>query len=350
MAPYKRKDSPFWWLCLERGPGKPPFREHTLIPIDGGTPQQTKANAALAQQAYAARMVDLARHRYRLPGDHDSIRFLAFRTWYAEHISTTKRGVIRERCILRKLGEYFDTLRLAALDTDCILEWRTARAKEVGPSTVNRELILLKHLLGKAIPKYLETNPAKGVTPLRVPEAEVRLLSPDEELRLLAVCTPEQQAVIICALDTLQRLSNVAGLRRAQDHGAYLTVLNPKVKGYKVPVSARLRKALDALPRDSVHYFPSLYHHVPETMRYRTVKLFGTLLEKASLPRLRKAGGLSFHCLRHTGASRMLARGVDIKTVQQLGGWKDITVLQRYLHPTDAQRRAAVEMVSVTPT
>jgi integrase len=347
MAPYKRTDSPFWWLCLERGPGKPPLREHTLIPVDGGTPQQTKANAALAQQAYAARMVDLARHRYNLPGDRASIAFAKFRLWYAEHISTTKRGVIREQSMLRKLGQFFDELPLDTIDTDTILEWRTARNKEVAPGTVNRELILLKHLLGKAVPKYLETNPAKGVTPLRVPEEEVRLLTPDEEVRLLAVCTPEQQAAIICALDTLQRLSNVAGLRRAQDHGAYLTVLNPKVKGYKVPVSVRLRKALDALPRDSVHYFPSLYHHIPERMRSRTILTFERLLDAAGLPRLRRAGGLSFHCLRHTGASRMLARGVDIKTVQQLGGWKDITVLQRYLHPTDAQRRAAVETVSV---
>jgi hypothetical protein len=30
-----------------------------------------------------------------------------------------------------------------------------------------------------------------------------------------------------------------------------------------------------------------------------------------------------------------------------LGGWRDITVLQRYLHPTDDARRKAVETVSV---
>jgi integrase len=347
MGKYSRPDSPFWWLCLEQH-AKPPKRERTLIPVDGGTPAQTKANAALAQQAYASRMLDLARHRYKLPGDKDAMAFAKWRAWYAENISTTKRNLIREQSMLRQLGHYFDDDALALIDTDAVLEWRTARAKDVAPGTVNRELALLKHLLSKAIPKHLDSNPALGVSKLRVPEVEVRLLTPAEETRLLAVCTPEQAAVIICALDTLQRLSNVVGLRRAQDHGSYINVLNPKVTGYKVPVSVRLRKALDALPRDSVHYFPSLYSPTNELMRNRTGLMFQKLLERAGIPRFRKQGGLSFHCLRHTGASRMLARGVDIKTVQLLGGWRDITVLQRYLHPTDDARRKAVETVSET--
>jgi hypothetical protein len=44
-------------------------------------------------------------------------------------------------------------------------------------------------------------------------------------------------------------LSNVANLARAQDHRSYITVLNPTVRGYKVAVSKRLRKALDAHTR-----------------------------------------------------------------------------------------------------
>jgi site-specific recombinase XerD len=83
-----------------------------------------------------------------------------------------------------------------------------------------------------------------------------------------------------------------------------------------------------------------------EARRVRVSKRFRALLETAQLPTGRKSGGLSFHCLRHTGASRMLARGVDVKTVAQIGGWADIKVLQRYLHPTDAQRKAAVETVA----
>jgi integrase len=52
-----------------------------------------------------------------------------------------------------------------------------------------------------------------------------------------------------------------------------------------------------------------------------------------------------FHCLRHTGASRMLAAGVDVKTVMEIGGWKNLAVMQRYLHPTDERKREAVNAI-----
>lgn len=71
MGLYRRPDSPFWWLCLER-PGQRPIRESTRIPVDGGTPGQTRQNRELAEQVYAARMGDLARGRYRLPTDRPS--------------------------------------------------------------------------------------------------------------------------------------------------------------------------------------------------------------------------------------------------------------------------------------
>lgn len=341
MAPYKRPDSPFWWLCLERR-GQRPLRVPTGIPIEGGTPEQTSRNTALAKQAYAVAMGDLARARYQLVTDRPLTTFAKYRAWYEANISPTKRNLSRERSMLRQLGAYFDEAQLHQIAKRDILEWRTERAREVAPGTVNRELALLKHLLGTAVPEYLAENPAAGIGQLRVPEQDVRLLEPDEEARLLAVASPLERAVVICALDTLQRLSNVAELKRAQDHGTYITVLNPKVKGYKVPVSQRLRTALDALPKDGEFYFPSLN---PDA-RNKTIRLFHELLVRAKLPTGRKTGGLSFHCLRHTGASRMLARGVDIKTVQQLGGWQNLNVLQRYLHPTDAQKLAAVEVVS----
>ena len=62
--------------------------------------------------------------------------------------------------------------------------------------------------------------------------------------------------------------------------------------------------------------------------------------------RTRRSGGVTFHCLRHTGASRMLVEGgVDLETVRQIGGWSSYRMLQRYVHPTDAARRAAVEAI-----
>ena len=58
----------------------------------------------------------------------------------------------------------------------------------------------------------------------------------------------------------------------------------------------------------------------------------------------RKAGieGITSHKLRHTFASRMVNRGVDIVTVQQLLGHSTVTVTMRYTHTNLDSKRSAV--------
>ena len=62
-----------------------------------------------------------------------------------------------------------------------------------------------------------------------------------------------------------------------------------------------------------------------------------------------KAGieGVTWHTLRHTFASRLVARGVDIVTVQQLLGHSTVTVTMRYTHTNlDAKRNATQKLES----
>ena len=311
----------------------------------------------LAQEVFATQMADLVRDEYHLPRQRPSITFRDFRQWYATHVSARKRSVHREELVLRNtLGRHFDAIPLHEITREGITEWLTQRSAEcvagrrVSPATVDRGLTLLRHVLAQAVPKYLETNPAAGLKPRRTPSSfEARILSRDEEGRFLACATVEERALVVCALDTLQRLSNVVALQRAQDHGAYITVLGPKTgRSYKVPVSSRLREALDAVPVRGPAYF-SWANIASNTKRVGAViRVFGKLCVRAQIPIGRRTGGVTFHCLRHTGASRMLEAGVDIETVRLIGGWANYEMLQRYVHPTDAARRAAVETIGTT--
>lgn len=335
---YQRPDSPFWWLLLERPRGQKSIREPTKVPLDGGSLAQTKENRRQAQEAYATRMADLARGVYGLKPVLPTRPFLAHREWYATHVSTQKRGTTREVSMLKQLGGFFDAYALSAIDHELTREWRTWRLEDVSASTVRREEELLKHLLTTAVPKFLAANPLIGLRPLRVIDPDTRVLTVDEEARLLAVLEPEARALVIGALDTLLRLSNIISLTRRQDHQTYL-YSDTKTGAVRIPISDRFRKALDELPKDGPSFFPTY------TQPKRAIDVFMEGCATAKIKTGRATGGISFHCLRHTGASRMLERGTDVKTVMEIGGWKSLAVLSRYLHPTDERKRAAVNSI-----
>ena len=63
---------------------------------------------------------------------------------------------------------------------------------------------------------------------------------------------------------------------------------------------------------------------------------FSTALKKAGI------NNFHFHDLRHTFASRLVMSGVDIRTVQELMGHKDIRMTMRYSHLSDAHLKDAV--------
>src|SRR6185369_9870282 len=184
MGVYSRPDSPFLWLLLERRKQKA-LREATDIPKQGGSPEQTKELWRQAREIYNKRMIDLARRRHHLPAALESRTFAAHRAWYSEHVTAHKRGAVRERSMLKQLGAFFDSYELHAIDHAVVLEWRTARMKQVSASTVRREENILKHLIQTAVPKYLETNQLRGLRRIRVAETDTRVLTRAEERRLL---------------------------------------------------------------------------------------------------------------------------------------------------------------------
>ena len=71
-----------------------------------------------------------------------------------------------------------------------------------------------------------------------------------------------------------------------------------------------------------------------ETKRVRP----GVRVDRATLQRI----DLHWHDLRHEGACRLLADGVDIRTIQLMLGHSDIKTTQRYLNITDEELRKAL--------
>jgi integrase len=49
------------------------------------------------------------------------------------------------------------------------------------------------------------------------------------------------------------------------------------------------------------------------------------------------------HDTRHTFASRLAMEGVDILAIKELGGWKTLSLVQRYAHLSPGHQRQAIE-------
>jgi integrase len=254
----------------------------------------------------------------------------------------------KERATTKQTGYLIATIRrlLPALlslpvsrltDAD-VFAFRKARSVKARPSTVNRQLRILRAALRLVRPEY------------RFPKAffdedetRVRWLDPAQEREVLKATRQPFRSMVDFAALTLMRLTEIRKLRRDQVHLSAGILLLPRTKGKPRSVvlnqaaSGILADQLDAHP-DSLWVFPSPAGHFYS--REHVAREF----RKAS-----RGIGLAdfhFHDLRHHGATTALNAGFSSPIVQALGGWKTERMMRRYAAVTDQTLRKAAEAVA----
>ena len=236
-----------------------------------------------------------------------------------------------------RLREAF-TGHLSALTAKQVEDYKVKRRAVVSPATVNRELALLKHMCTKAVEwSYLKANPMRSVRLLKEPPGRLRYLIWAEMGSLVEACPPHLRTIVVTAMHTGMRKSEILGLKWQDiDFGAktitvHLTKNNePRV----IPMNQTIYDELHNLPRPL--HTPYVFCH-ENGERYDEVKRsFKSACRKAGITDLR------FHDLRHTFASHLAMNGINLKTVQYLLGHKDIRMTLRYAHLSGEHLQAAV--------
>jgi integrase len=186
----------------------------------------------------------------------------------------------------------------------------------------------------------ISKNPAASVKRKTENNDKVRFLSDEEERALLRETHPRYHPHLLLSIHTGIRMSEQYNLRWSQvDFGRRQIYLSRTKNGdaRDVPLNAT---ALDAL------------------QKLQAGSSSDSVFSEAGSPRgwfmaaIRRAGvkDYTWHCNRHTFASRLVMAGVDLHTVGELLGHRTAQMTKRYAHLSVNHKQSAVERISVVLT
>lgn len=261
--------------------------------------------------------------------------------------------------------------RIGAAQLDAL--YASMRRRHYSPATVVKVHAFLRGAFGQAVKwGWLASNPAQRATPPKQPRTKV--VVPDVEAihRVLSLLDAEAPH-----FGALYRLGALTGMRRGElcalrwsDVDLEAGVLHVRralvaVSGIKVekPTKSdrvrrlaigpeavavlRTHRAYVAEKRLSLglgqdadgFVFPAVLDRDrpihPSTVTHR----WRAWCDRAGV------SGLRLHDLRHHSASKLVAAGVDLRTVMERHGWSSLATTQRYVHAVEAKDREAAEVL-----
>ena len=250
---------------------------------------------------------------------------------------------------IRQLSLSFSGRMLNEITAFLVEAHRQRRIKAGARVRVNREVAVSKNLINRCREWGLFSgeNPVIAVKLTKEPKQRLRFLEPEEEARLLSKCDETLRAMVLIGIYCGIRLKSEGLTLRWQDIDftrRTLTVQAAWAKTGKtrtIPMNSLVLAALFRLPKKSEWVFTK-----PNGKPYTAVRGFDKARKAAGLidviPNTEKFA-VTVHTLRHTFATRLIENGVDLRTVQELGGWSNLKMLERYGHVTESRKAAAVE-------
>jgi len=214
----------------------------------------------------------------------------------------------------------------------------------VRKSTVNRELACLRKMLNKAIDwGYAKENQVSRVKFFSEKDnLKERILSADEERLLLESSPDHLRPIVVVAVQTGMRKSEILGLKWKSVNMEKREIKVEKTKSGKmriVPVNKELHVELIKLKKNERSEWVFLNLETGQPLK-DVKRAFKGACSRAGIRDLR------FHDLRHTFASRLIEKGADLITVKELLGHSSVKTTERYTHSNRDQKRKAVESLS----
>jgi len=298
-----------------------------------------------AVKALYSRVSDALRGKYNLPKEKPKLTFNEMADLYLEKYSkpNKKSWKTSDTVHLSVLKPFFGSHKLSEITPLMIEEYRSQRLSDgLKKCSINREVSCLRKIFNVAINWcYASENPVKKIKFFSEKEnLRERVLSEAEEPKLFEACSTSLKPILLVALHTGMRKGEIFKMKWVDVDLSKPEIRIPESKGGKMrtlPINSILYHTLYQLKQvngSHEHVFPN-----PDTGKpYTDIKRsFHSACKRARIKNLR------FHDLRHTFASRLVRKGVDLVIIKELMGHASIVTTQRYLHSQAKEKKAAVE-------
>ena len=254
---------------------------------------------------------------------------------------------LRDQAALTHLLPIFGKKMLSEISPKLLAGYKAQRRiEQAAPATINKELQLVRHAFNLAMREWewCRENPMHRVSMEQVRNEVDRWLTADEEERLMSVSSPWMREVMVFALNTGMRQGEILNLQWQEvdfSRGTLIVMKSKNGTRRTIPLNAKVyellaaKQAITGLSRGPVFKTP-----LGNLLQVRfLVREFCEARNRAGIPDFR------FHDMRHTFATRLVQRGVDLYKVQRLLGHKTNLMTQRYAHHSPESLREGVNVL-----
>ncbi len=301
-----------------------------------------------AEKVITKKKAEIAENKYLdVRKEPEPIKFHEFAKEYLQWSKATKKASTynREISFMKQLEKEFEGKTIQEITTWQIDKWKVKRKDELKPASVNRELGLLKNMFSKAVEwGKLNENPSRKVKRLKGEVKRVRFLMSGEIQTLLSNCPDHLKPIVTVGLHTGMRKRELLGLKWEQvnfEQGIITLTETKNNERRDIPMDETVKNLLKGLsPENDIPY---VFLRDGQPLKF-VDESFRTAVKKSEIE------DFHFHDLRHTFASNLVMAGVDIMTVKELMGHKDLTMTLRYSHLAPNHKTRAINILDAVMT
>ena len=285
-----------------------------------------------------------------IPKNQKNVYFNRLKELYIKHAKTNHKKYKNQIYYLNGLEKYFNNGKpVNTIKPEHILKYieylrNSGKRGKRKNSSINRFLEILSKMFNLAINNgELTENPLKKVPKLKEDNHKIRFLTDDEETRLYAsidLKAPYLSPIVTTALQTGMRRGEIFGMKwdNIDFNNCIVYVLDTKSgKSREIPISDKLYKVLQSIPRTSKYVFINPQTNQP----YVDIKKSFNLVKEHAV-----IENFCFHDLRHTFATRMVIAGVDLFTLMEILGHTNVTTTMRYAHVIPGRKMEAIKKLA----